>query len=218
MALKLVINDPVEVIGPFRDEYKKGDDGKFHLVLDGDHPDSVKLAEFRTNNRALNTAKTELEAKLAAFADVDPEEYRRLKGKPDVSPKVAELEAGLAAERAAHEATKFKNLMTFEFLNAGVRESAVDFVFDKASKDFTMKDGKPTTELFSEKTPGEHLSVEEWLTKQMGPLEFCFKPSRGGGAGGSGSGGPAPRRVISNDPLTVGQNLEAIARGDVTVE
>jgi hypothetical protein len=82
-----------------------------------------------------------------------------------------------------------------------------------------MKDGKLTTQEFSTTNPGEPLSVAEWLQAQVAVADFAFLPSRGGGATGSTSGSQAAaRRTVSRDPLTFGQNLAAIAAGEVTVE
>jgi hypothetical protein len=220
MALKLVITDPSDVPASLRGEYAKGDDGKYHLTLEGGHPDTVKLAEFRNSNRSLNAKITELEAKQATL--IEPSVLEALKASHAAElakvkgDKSEELAAQLAAEKAAHAKTQFERIVAFELSKAGVYESAVDFMVGKAAEKFVMKDGKLTTELFSEKNPGEPLTVEEWVNQQTSVVGFAFKPSRGGGAGSTGAG-PSGPRVISNDPLTVGRNLEAIARGDVTV-
>ena len=105
----------------------------------------------------MNTAKTELETKLAEFNGLDAklaeanaklaeanaklvEAQAKLAAQP--SDRVAELEAGLEAERAAHTATKFKQIVTYEFLRAGGRESAVNFMVGNAKAVFKMKDGR----------------------------------------------------------------------------
>jgi hypothetical protein len=197
--LKLTINDPVEVAGPLRQEYKKSADGKYHLEVEA-HPDSARLSEFRDRNIALlkeveelrpfrakydgidpDAAKkalakaAELEARLAAFDGVDADEYRVLKARPDA----AKLEAELAAERAAHQQTQFRNTITTEFLRAGGRESAVDYMVLNAAKVFAA-DG--TTQEFSKANPGVPISVAEWIQEQAKVADFAFKPSRGGSA------------------------------------
>jgi hypothetical protein len=74
--------------------------------------------------------------------------------------------------------------------------------------------------VFSRKNPAEVLQPEEWAIDLQGDAPHLFRPSKGGGAGGSGNG-PAPgsnaRRVISSDPLEFGRNLEGLAKGEVTV-
>lgn len=218
--LKYSIAELVEAPGTLREFYTRGEDGKFHLDVDGDSP---KLAEFRTSNRSLNTAKTELEAKLAAFDGIDPVAAKEALAKlpelvkmQDVTPRVTELEEQLAAERDGHQATKFKQITTYEFLKAGGRESAVDFFTDMAAKVFKMADGQPTTELFSTANPGTPLTLAEFVQQQMAPYHYIFAPSRGGGARPSQS--PLSRPVVSRDPLDVGRNLVDIASGKATVE
>ncbi len=248
MALKSIVNDLAEVPAPLRDHYTKASDGKFALALDGEpagYVKSEKLAQFRDNNRALNQQKTELEKKLKAFEEtdddaefeameakladleaklkvfdgVDPVEYRALKERPDTSARVAELEAELAAEKGAHATTQFNNIISAEFLRSGGRASAVDYMQGLAAKTFSMKGGVLTTKEFSTTNPGEPLSVAEWMQAQVAVADFAFLPSRGGGATGSTSGNHGgARRTVSRDPLAFGQNLAAIAAGDVTVE
>ena len=128
--LKSTVEDPVEVPGPMREFYEKGADGKYHVSLDGESP---KLAEFRNRNIEL---MKQAEADKAKLAD--------LMARPDVTTQAAELEAQLAAERSAHAATQLKHIVTTEFLRAGGRSSAVDFMADAAAKVFAVEDGKVT--------------------------------------------------------------------------
>jgi hypothetical protein len=234
MALKTIINDPAEVPDALRDFYAKTPDGKFAIMLDGDGdppPGFVKadkLAELRTNNRKLHAANVELEAKLRAFDGIDPDAARaalaelaetEIVDTEDLdkahAAELAALQSQLAAEKAAHSATQFKNTVAVEFLKAGGRESAVDFMVGKAADVFAMENGKVTTKEFSTTNPGEKLTVSEWMGQQAHVADFAFKPSRGGGALTS-TGSPA-KRTISSDPLEVGRNLADIASGDVTV-
>jgi len=237
MALRTIITDPAEVPDALREHYKPTADGRFALVLDGDPP---KLAEFRANNRKLHAANVELEAKLKAYDGIDPDaakaalaeladteivdsddldkahsaELAALQG--EKARQIEELQAQLAAEKAAHATEQLRNVFTTEAIRRGVRESAVDYLFTKAQEVFSMKDGKLTTKEFSAKNPGEPLSVAEWTELQMRVSDFAFKPSRGGGAVGSNGGAPA-KRTISSDPLEFGRNITDIASGDVTV-
>lgn len=70
--------------------FYKASGTQFVMDLEGDLPDVVtlragladsngKLAEFRDNNRLLNTKVTDLESKLLRFDGVDPDEHRTLK-------------------------------------------------------------------------------------------------------------------------------------------
>jgi hypothetical protein len=225
MALRAVLNDLVEVPGDLRELYKPTADGRFALDVDGELAGYVKadkLNEFRTNNRTLHGRVKEFETenaalveKLKAFEGTDPK-----KSETDVAAAVeaakAELAAELAAERTAHAATLLRNAVSVEFLKAAGRESAVDFIVARATEAFAFKDGKPTTNEFSAENPGEALSIAEWVGQQTHNLDFAFRPSRGGGAGGNSTGASA-RRTVSRDPMDFGKNLAAIAAGDVDV-
>lgn len=235
--LKQTLDDIHEVIGPLRDFYAKSEDGKFHLSVDGE---SSKLAAFRDKNIALMKEAvqlktkyegidpdatlvklTEAEAKLAAFDGVDPAEYRLLKARPDVTKRAAELEADLATEKAAHAATQFKNTTTVEFLKAGGRESAVDYMVTEAAKVFAV-DG--TTKEFSKENPGVPLTVAEWMTQQFTTSNFAFNPSRGGGAGPTQTGGvhrlgahSGKNELRNPTPQQLGAHASDIAKGKLKV-
>lgn len=243
MGLKTVIADPAEVPDALREHYKQTTDGKFALVLDGDQPPGFvkadKLAEFRSNNRKLHAANVELEAKLKVYDGIDPDAARAALAEladteivdsddldkahsaelaavqSEKAKQVEELQAQLAAEVNAHNTTRFNQTVAYEFVRAGGRESAVDFIVGKAAEVFTMKDGKLTTKEFSTARPGEPLSISEWVAQQSHTCDFAFRPSKGGGALQSHAA-PA-RRTVSSDPLEFGRNLSDIASGDVTV-
>ena len=212
--LKQTLDDIHEVIGPLRDFYEKGPDGKFHLSMEGDPP---KLAEFRSRN--IDLMKTN-EA-LKAQAEVDKAKLAELLAKPDNSKQATELEAQLAAERSAHSATQLKHLVTTEFLRSGGRASAVDFMAAEASKVFAMEDGKVTSKEFSATNPAEPLSIEEFMLKQSRTADWLFLPSNGGGARPSSTkfGARSNQKVLKNPtPQQLGANASAIAKGEVKVE
>jgi hypothetical protein len=248
MSLKFTINDPVEVPGPVREYYKKTNDGKYSLDVEA-HPDAGKVAEFRNRNVALlkevdelrplkaNAAQYEgldpdaaraalanaadMAAKLARFEGVDPEEYRTLKARPDSTKLAQELEANLAAEKAAHAATQMKHIVTAEFLRVGGRTSAIDFMTTEAAKVFAMDGGKLTTKEFSASNPSEPISLAEWMSKQINVADFAFQPSRGGGATPSTTKfGARPNQKILNNPTPqqLGENARDIAAGRLKVE
>lgn len=249
MALKCFVNDLVEVPGPMREFYQRASDGRFALTLDGEPAGYVKadkLSEFRDNNRALNAAKTELEARLKAFDGIDLAAYAAMKeqlaafestdpaalsekraadlaaavedAKAELGAQTTALSTELAAEKAAHAATQFKSAVGGEFLRAGGRASAVDYMVGLAAKTFAMKDGEVTTTEFSAANPGEPLTVAEWMQAQVAAADFAFQPSRGGGAGPNPPPVAPARRTVSADPVEFGHNLAAIASGAVDVE
>lgn len=80
MGLKAILSSLEGVHEEVAKLYKKGDDGKFHLDVEG-LVDKGKLDEFRSNNTSL---KADLEAKmaeLAKYAGIDPLKYKELMDK-----------------------------------------------------------------------------------------------------------------------------------------
>jgi hypothetical protein len=222
--LKAVVHDLVEVPNNLRDYYTARSDGTWEVTLDGEPPGYVpadKLAEFRDNNRDLFRQKTDLEAKLKAFDGFDPDEYRALKARPDLTARVAELESQLAAattEKTTAQQTAdtavFRAKVADAFLPVGGRPDALDFMITKAQQTFSLQNGQLTTKEFSGTRPGEPLSLTEWVGARILDSAFAFQPSSGGGANG---GAKTVTRTISNDPLEFGRNLDAIAKGEITV-
>lgn len=238
LRIPLTINALTDAPQVLRLFYAKQPDGTFAIALDGEPPGYVKaerLEEFRSNNRALNAAATEADAKVAAltterdktaaelvavnakFEGVDPAEYRALKARPDDAARAADLETALTAERSAHAATQFRNTIGWEFLKAGGRPEALDFLVTRAAGTFSMKDGKVTTAAFSARDPGVSLGVPEWIAAQLSESSFAFLPSKGGGSTPGQGGAPAKRVVASDDPYAFGQNLEDIASGKAEI-
>jgi hypothetical protein len=220
MALKCVVDDPADVPAPLRQHYTTTADGKCVLALDGDPPGyakSAKVNEFRDNNVALNKENASLKAQLAAFDGIDPAEYQALKAQPT---RTAELEAQLAAERAANGAAQLKNTVTYEFLKHGGRPDAVEFMVGNAAKVFTMENGAVTTKEFSIVKPGDPLTVTEWVQQQASHAAFAFLPSRGGGAPPSRpilGATPKAKELRNPTPQELGANATAIARGDIKI-
>jgi hypothetical protein len=225
VKLKPIIDHLADAPGSPRDAYVARSDGKWELQIDGDVPGYVKadkLAEFRENNRTLNAKLADAEAKLKAFDGIDPAEYQTLKARPDLTPRVTELEAALATERGAKttaqqtaDAAVFRAKVADSFLAAGGRPEALEFVVAKAREQFVLENGALSTKDFSPSRPGEPLSLAEWMGARILDSAFAFKPSSGGGA--SHSATPQPKRTIGSDPLEFGRNVEAIAKGQVTV-
>jgi hypothetical protein len=187
-------------------------DGAFQLNLDGDHPDTARLSEFRQSNRSLNSAKIELEAKLATMTA----ELEAIRGKvangDEASAKLAELTQQIAAKDQALRDTKLQATVASTFLALGGEARAAEYITSKAAQMFAIgDDGQLTAKgLAPDGTP---LTVERWL--QSPDLSWTFKPSRGGGAAPiSHTATPtAPPKVSRFDVRAVGANLEAIASG-----
>jgi hypothetical protein len=227
--MQQTIDELVAVIGPLRDFYSKGEDGKFHLSVDGE---SSKLAEFRNKNIELMKEMDELRPLKARFEGIDPDAAKAaLANSANLerihtefkTKSVAErdkLESDLATEKTAHAATKFKNATTVEFLKSGGRESAVDFIAAEAAKVFAT-DG--TTKELSTINPGVPLTVAEWMKQQVVVSDFAFNPSRGGGAGPVQGGvhrlGAHSRQTELRDPTPqqLGAHASDIAKGKLKV-
>lgn len=120
MALKAVV-DELESIEDesLRSEYRRGDDGRFYLELDGNPHGFVKAGElaeantklsgFRDNNVGLKRERDELAAKLERFEGIDPDEVAELRKTADGIKKKGvntpdDIEAIM--ERAVAKATK----------------------------------------------------------------------------------------------------------------
>lgn len=114
-------------------------------------------------------------------------------------------------------------------MKAGIRENARQAYLSLARGVFKYEDGKVVARdgekpVYSKRrnnttnglTPEEWVTDPEWLLKEH---DYLFKDSKGTGAqgnkGGSDSNGA---RVLQNDPMTLGANLEAMAKGGVLVQ
>jgi predicted ATP-grasp superfamily ATP-dependent carboligase len=193
------------------------------------HPDSEKLAEFRDKNIALLKELDELRPLKEKFEGVDPEAARAALAKlPELEGKLAELASRpdgtklaeeLATVRSEHAAATFKNSVTVEFIKAGGRESAEEYIVEQAAKVFAA-DG--STKQMSETNPGLPLTVAEWLENTAREHHYLFKPSSGGGARGNTNPpklGATRRQGELRDPTPqqLGQHASDIASGKVKI-
>lgn len=80
MALPLITPNLDDLPEAVRSLYKKREDGKFQLDVEG-AVEKGKFEEFRTNNRELAARVTEFEDKLKVFEGIDPVKYKELIGK-----------------------------------------------------------------------------------------------------------------------------------------
>lgn len=81
MKLKQTISDLEQVDEPFRQLYVKNDDGSYDLDLGEDDEKAqlrAKVDEFRTNNRKLFKQVEDLNARVSALGDLDPDEIKDL--------------------------------------------------------------------------------------------------------------------------------------------
>jgi hypothetical protein len=227
MALKLVLDSLDGVPSPVKENYTQGDDGRFHLSVEGEHPDSAKLAEFRTNN-------VKLLKDLAKFDGIDPEtvktERAELAALKNAKPneRITELETQLAAEKTARAeaeqkaaTNRVRDTIQTKALALGARPNAVDIISGKAEALFTVVNGivqaKPNT--FSKTRPGELLTPDEWLADQAREFQFLFLPSSGGGAPTSSAAGTTSNVQELRDPRPeqLGRHADEIMAGKLRV-
>jgi hypothetical protein len=125
-----------------------------------------------------------------------------------------------AAQKAADDAT-FRELITAQANTAGVSPTALRHVLREAELVFELKD-KALTPKAGVKHPTDPLkdmTPNDWLLQLAKTDDYLFKENKGGGAPGAGGGGPKPgaKRLINPTPVEMGQNLDAIAKGEMVV-
>jgi hypothetical protein len=184
----------------------------------------------------------------ARYKDVDPEEYRTLKASPtDVQKQIAEAEGRIKhtyeqtygakfaeyetrakeAEQRLHT-EKIKTEIANEALSKpqlGVRKTSLRNLQRDALEVFQIIDDRPVPTrngepLYSEKSPSQYMSMEEWITAQASVNPDYFENSSGGGATGGLNGRTVNgRRVIAaSDTRAWNANLKEIAEGKVEVD
>ena len=205
MPLKFVLDTLDALPLATRDLYTKKEDGKYHLVVDGDHPDTAKVKEMRTNNIDLIRERDDLKgalaadrAKLAAFEKANPTE------------RITELEAQLAAEKGARvtaqqkaDRSLLRDALRTKLLSTGVLPAALDIALDKIESAFETKDDVVVArpDHFSKAKPGEPLTPDEWILGAIKEHSYLFKASSGGGASPSSSlFGHASNQKVLKDP------------------
>jgi hypothetical protein len=205
----------------------------------------AKLTEFRDNNIKYMKERDALDEKLKSFAGVDPEEYKKTKArieelersgvkdtgdfeikmqeavKAQVEPlhrQLAEMQQDKEKATLALKTRDLEASLRSVATKVGVAESAVDDFVSRGARVYNL-DGKPVKgdeTIWSEKNPAEPMPMTEWAEKLAGEAPHLFKKNSGGGSGGERGGGGAAGR-IANDPISIGDNLEAIAKGEVKV-
>ncbi|MCG3774034.1 MAG: hypothetical protein JW395_0851 [Nitrospira sp.] len=186
--------------------------------------EGVDIAEYTT----LKTKIADLEKGGVKKAD-DVAELVKQAVAAAVGPlqtKLTEREASEARAQEALARTALENQLREAGVKVGVDDRAMPDYINRGLQVFKSVDGKAVPRkgdapIFSKKNVTEELSMVEWATELQNDAPFLFKPSKGGGAGGS-TGTPGgfqgQRRVISSDPLEFGRNLEGIAKGEVVVQ
>lgn len=146
-----------------------------------------------------------------------------------IAPINAKLEAAEKAKAAADGELQRKNLEDTIWtvgVTAGIAEAAKPDFLGRAARLWQWKDGKPVAmngedAVFSKRKGKvtEPLSPEEWVMEWL-PAEnatHLFKPNTGSGAQNNGRG-TSGARLIANDLSAIGNNLEALAKGEMAVQ
>lgn len=147
--------------------------------------------------------------------------------KKATEPLIAQLTEIKAREESTRRSLEVKGLedaLREAGTKAGVRDTAMKDFIRRGTEVYKVVDGKYVamngeTPLFSKKSPADPLPFAEWAETLKPEAGHLFEPSKGAGTPPGTPGGPAagPKRFISSDPIVFGQNLEAIAKGEVGV-
>lgn len=237
MALKVVLDKLEDVAEPFRKEYV-AKDGKFHLQIEGEVPGFVpqaqftesqtKLAEFRDNNRTLNTKVTEQTTKLAAFEGVDPAKYKTMEtqlqtlgAKDGDIHKVVAAAVASALEPVTKELNQFKESdkqktvdlarKTFESsmkdaaIKVGVDEKMLPHFIDAGMKIYKYEDGKFVPKKTTANGEVPYYSPTK-ATELITPEEWALTqvteaPGFFKKSGGGGSGDKTEKRNSEGKPV-----------------
>ena len=218
-------------------------------IREADHESiKTKLAEFRDNNRGLNSKVTEFETKLRGLEGLDPVKYNEMQAElaalktkgvskaDDVSevirkalethltPLKAQLDEMTQREAAAQQQIAYNNLENYLVETGrrlGVQETAINDFINRGIQVFDLDGNAMNGEepVYSKKNPAQPLTIDEWAESLTSEAPHLFRPSNGGGARpGAGSAPAGPKRTIhANDVLGFGQNLDAIAKGEMSI-
>jgi hypothetical protein len=204
----------------------------------------TKVTEFRDKNIKLMKDAEEQDKKLKTYEGIDPSEHTKMKARLEALEKKggsdadndARMRAAVAAEtgplkeqinteRTARETAELK--LKRRDLEGKLRTVGTTIkVADSAMKDFLSRgmsvfnlegvamDGE--TSLYSKEKPTELLGMEEWGNLLFVEAPHLFTPSKGGGADPR-VGQHGKRTMDGSNPVELGRNLEAIAKGEIIV-
>jgi hypothetical protein len=237
MALKFIIDNLETVAEAQRDLYKRLENGKYQLDVDG-AVDKTRLDEFRSNNVAL-------QQQIDKYKDVDPTKYKELmaiqqkvqekelleKGEVEtlvnlrVKTMREELEAQLNESTSKLNVANstlttlmIDNVVKTAALKAGIHPTAIDDVTARARMVFQIENGNPVPKgadgkLIYDKTGEKPISVDYWLQDLKKAAPHLFVGSFGGGASGGGGSGP-----VDISKMTPAQKISyGLANGGVNM-
>ena len=197
------------------------DAAKLKAQFDGIDPDQARAALQSTAElskkgvRKASDVDSAVSSALDSFKSTELEPLRKLLSD--------EREARLQADQKVAQAT-LKNAVLKSFKAAGGQDQALDFVVNRAGEVFEPNgDGQLQAKagVYSTDSPGEALSLNEWMQTQTKDISFAFGSSNGGSSrhgDGNNPTIPAGVRTIKNPtPLELGQYAKDIRAGRVLI-
>lgn len=208
--LKKFVDDLTEVPESLQDFYSASETGGYYLQTDDDSLKQVKskISEFRANNIQLTREKEELQKRLSAFDDLDPDQIREaLKAQQQVQesellPRAEidkHLQKRLEQERKAYEtqisevteqrqrlneelsAMKIEKLVTESINRIGqLQKGALSDVLRRARMEIEVKDNEVL-----ERDSGLSLDPNQWARDLYKNCPYFFAANTGIGAKGS---------------------------------
>lgn len=196
------------------------------------HIDPEKYAEAMEALKALDAMEDAELLKKGKFEEVIKKrtqamatEYEnRMKGLQTSEQKLREEQAALESMlgRVMIESTVLQTLGKVGTIKAGAQDDVINramrtWKFDPKTRQLVAKNDAGEV-IYDEK--GDPLSVDKWGQTLVKSAPFLFEAASGGGSGGGqkGNGLPAGKKTIdSRDIRAFGDNIEKIAKGEVTV-
>jgi hypothetical protein len=173
--------------------------------------------------KALET-KTDLKAKGVNKADDIEALLERATAKA-IEPLKAQVDALTAdneGKASALAKSELGKALAGAAATAHVADEALDDFVARGEKVFSYRDGAVVAvdengaPVFNPEKPAERLTPASWAANLTSSAPHLFRPNSGGGGGGGG-GGVGATKQVANDPLDIGKNAEAIAKGEATV-
>jgi hypothetical protein len=164
---KLTIDNEADIPEALKSDYARGEDGKFHLQIEGDDR-GTRIKEFRDRNIQLAKRSQTLEDWVKSQG-VDPEELvRRGIDHEATTRKLRQVAVEKEALRLG--------------VTAGVRKDALEMVASLAQKQFTVNDD-------GDLVSPDGTDPRTWVESLKASHGFLFEASNGGGAPGSATRG-----------------------------
>lgn len=220
-------------IKQFRDNNVKYKRDMEKLTTDMEKFKDIDPAKYAEAMEAYNKISQLEEAEALKKGDLDGVFKKRSAAMEESHGKAIKAKDGeLTTERTRRQALE-NRLSEYEIDQAlttalsakgfRLRPAAQDDFITRGRKTFTLDaDGKKIPkdakgEVWYGKN-GDPITPDEWVEKLVETADHLFEPSQGGGAKGGDRGKPATSKTIrATDDKAFGNNLEAIAKGTVTV-